>query len=926
MPLCVVCGNKLGCTRADQHLGQSGVEQPCALKKGALWVHVMDDAGEAVKGVVVDVSGSQKTTEDNGFARFDPMEAQKYTAKLPDKLPDAYDAPEATSSDVWLSQGEVAYLGFSLPRKPKLKVKVVKKGEATKLFGDATVTITGVNKRATANAKTAGDTGLADLKTQAADEYTIEVALKSDDEKDFFVPAIPNVKLEAGEDRVLTVEVEPVNVVTPKIEVEYKVVLLDRKLAAHKVGSEDPIYADLTRIEVSFSETNAEHPHETGAKVELDPPDGAEVYLDAKCTTKLTADLTKDDLPKGKAKELYLRGAKAGALKVTFTLKDPEPADKQKIRLDKNPAESPMAVIALELEAYSAKKAHSKVFADDDAPTHTKLTDEGKVKKGRILVVQDGGKHGRAKVVVKKPDDALWTTGAADYEVILAQKATSGSLKLYDAETGGTLKQDLSSGPLKLKKADLTGDATYWVEGAAASDDLRQTWLHLGLDRPVGGLAKAEKTLGDVARFTVVELAWVKPDTADYKQYVNLAADVSHPEHGRELKAKAKLSKALKDVELMFSLVPDAGNEADIPDKSKHDKPKDTDAAVKTDDKGEVESSALKLSIRGGHKFKVAVYPLEAPPPKKLVPDKSVSKDIEIWRELFYTVVCMKRYDGTDYSDRLDEAGVASTFGAAFIKMTRKGGVVIKPFTSVVKDSQIGTWHGNNFGGNLPLTLNIGLIEAQTGDATQDVDRSWDANADWNGVAKTSTETLSGFTFDLSDPAEWLDSAYYQNTDLGGWTQLAADKVKLVLDGLDHKLKVDLSTIVTGGVTVDKIKLKATLKALDEWSGDKTNHGILIGMRWREQSYPGQVDDSARQTTLHETGHFLGLAPTTRGNNAQDANNRWYFQTGNHCSYNTDGCVMYDAFKFVFDFCDHCTGSLLSRDFTSPPVDAAAAY
>jgi hypothetical protein len=900
--------------------------KPCALKKAVLWVHVMDDRGEAVKGIEVDVAGAKKSSEDSGFARFDPVKDSEVLAvTLPAQLPDAYDDPQPKSGKAQLAPGEVGYVSFSLPRKPKLKVKVVQKGVPAKLFGKADVKITGKAKSKTATKTSLDGTGLADLEFQTADEYTVEVTLDPEDAKGFFVPALAPVTLAAGDDKEVPVEVEPINVVTPKIVVEYKVVLLDRNLSTHQGVGETKIFADPTRVEVSFTETNPDYTHDTGAVIT-----GAKVkiYTDEGCQNELVdGKLTKADLEKGKVKELYLRGTAAGTFDLTLTLNDP--SDKAKAKLDQNPAKVAMAVVELQLEAYSAKKAHSKVLVDDDAPTHTKLSDEDKIKKGRLLVLQDGdGRHGRAKVVVKKPDDALWTTGDADYEVHVVLKAASGALKLFDAETAGTLKKDLGSGALELKKTDLGADLTLWAEGSGVSDDFRQTWLHLALDRPIRDLPKKVKACGDVARFTVIDVAKVTPDTDDYKQYVNLPADVSHPEHGRKLKPKAKLTKALENVELMFSLVPDAANVVDIPDTVKHDKPKDTDAAVKTDNQGEVATAELKLSIHGGDKFKIAVYPLEAPPPKKVPPAKCLSKDIEIWRELFYTVVCMQRYDGaTDYSDRLDLGGVSAKLADGFVKFTAKGAAVIKPFTSVVKDSQIATWNGTNFAPDADRTINIGMIEAQTGNASQPVDRAWDANADFAAGTKVSTETLNGFTFDLSARTEWLDSASYLNTDVPGvWTPLAPDTLTLALDALTHKLRVDLSTIVTGGVTVDKIKLKAKLKKLPEWSGDKTGKCILIGMRFREIGYPGQVPDSARQTTLHETGHFLGLAPAKLGNNAQGANGRLYQSNGPHCNFNVNQCTMYHAFRMVFDYCDHCTGSLKSRDLTSPPIASTAGY
>jgi hypothetical protein len=919
-------------------IDEVGGPLPCQNKKkkiehkGAIWVHVIDDTGANVKDVGVTVEGTKKKTDGSGMARFDAMDEGDHAVtldKLAGELDKGYDLPVTTTETATVSAGNTVNGTFVLTRKAKLTVKVFEKKNGA-LFKGATVTVTG--KGDPGDKQTA--LGIADYGKLSAGPYTVKVALEQEDAKGFFAPKDAlDVNLVIGVDREVLVEAEAINVVTPKIEVEYKVVLLDRKLSAHKALGEDAIFADPTYIQVSFSETNADYPHEAGAKLVFDPADAVEVYTDDKCTTKLAADLTKDDLPKGAAKKLYLRGVKAGTFKVKLTLNDPP--DKTKIKLDKNPAEAAMGVVELEVEAYSAKKAASKVLVDDSDPTHTKLSDEDKIKKGRLLVLQDGGRQGRAKVVVKKPNDILWTTGDADYEVHAALKATSGALALYDAETAGSLKD-----PVKLTKNDFNGgDVTFWAEGTGVTDDFRQAWLHLALDRPDRDLAKTVKACGDVARFTIVDIAKVTPDTVDYKQYVNLPVDVSHPEYGRELKSKAKLTKDLKDVELMFALVPDAGNEADLPDTVKHDKPKDLDVAVKTDVSGEAESAKLKFSIHGGDKFKVAVYALEAPPPKKLAPDKSVSKEIVIWRQLYYTMTCMKRADGSDYSDRLDEVGVQAKFESVFIKFTRTGGVTIKDFTSAVRDSggvrlnQISLWNPANFPADADRTINIGLIEAQTSSNTTDVDRSFAADGTFNLMTRVSTETLNRFTFDLGAQADWLSSGTveYENSDNPGvWTAIADNKATLTLVGLDHKLNVDLSAVVIGLVTVDKIKVKVRLKKLSEWSGDRTGRCVLVGMRWREMMYSGtgQVPDAVRRTTLHEIGHFLGLAPVKKGNAAQDANDQWYNNnnTGPHCNYLMSQCVMYHAFEMVWDPCAVCSASLKTRDLSSPPIDAAGGY
>lgn len=825
MSFCAKCGQAMKCTSCVD-VPLSG-KQDCPLKKGAIWVQVVDDLGAPVKGCSITVGGTTKATDDAGFVHYDPLDDTAHEVDAVGPIP-------ASHLDT-----------HSLPLAPKVSCKV-NKGEIT----------------------------------------------------------FHKFKL------------ENVNIVTPKIEVEYKVVLLERELAKH-LGS-DKVYAEPTRVELSFTQTNPAHPYELGGKFKCDPAK-VEVYLDEACTKKLTGDLTKDQLKADSTLLLYLKGVTAGAFSASLELEDPA---KPLIKRKDNPAEQAMAVVAVELELYGDKKAHSKVFFDTTALTRTKLSDADKIAKGRIVQTQDGGKHARAKLVVKKPD-ALWTFGQDDYKLVLRKAAASGDVQVFKAETGGAPV----ALPLDLAKSDLAADLTLWVEGAGASSAMHSVRLLLDLDRAAGGLAFTAKKNGDLAMFTVAEFAKITPETDDYKQYVNLPEEGAHPEYGRELIAKAKLTTALENVEIMFSLIPASANTADIPPNTKHVPPKDLDVAVKTNSSGEADSGKLKLSAYGGDKFQVAAYLVEAPPPGDAAPSKSLSKALEIWRQLYYRVACMKRADNTLYSNRLDEAAFKTNFDDLFVKFSPVGTVQSRDFQAVVKDNQIAAWNGATFGADQARTLNIGLIEAQTSNGATEVERIWAADSDYDGSLLVSTETLSKFTLDLSSTAEWLESAWYRDTDVSpaDWHAVAASQVSLVLAVLDHKLKVDLTGVVPG-IAIDKIELKVKVKILDEWSGDRSGSSILIGMRWREIAHPSDVMRAALQTMLHEAGHYLGMAPAQLANTALGANTQQYQSNGPHCNFGTDQCTMYHAFGFVFDFCATCGGSLKARDMTAPPLSSTAAY
>jgi hypothetical protein len=673
----------------------------------------MDDLGDAVKGVDVEVVGVKRSpTGGNGFARFDPLEARKYTAKLPDDLPAAYDAPRTRTADAWLDQGEVGYLSFSLPRKAKVKIKVIKKGDGTQLFGGATVKLTGKAKGGSATATTANDTGLIEPQTVTADEYTLAVTLKSDDDERFFVPDLAPVMLAAGDDKEVIVEVEPVNLVTPKIEVEYKVVLLDRKLSAHQDGGEDKIVADPTYVEVSFAETNADYTHDVGAEFKCDP-DNVEVYVDAECKTKLTGDLTKSDMPKGKAKKLYLRGVKAGTFKATLTLKDAP--DKKKIRLDKNPAEQAMGVVELELKVHQQDaSALAKLQVDPDTepvstyhtnlkdlalPDQKEMSDADKVKIGRVLHAQKDGNHGRARILLKKLDRAQWPAGTDKYEVVVSATNASGALAFHKKPEGDDAE------PLKLTVSDLLGgDKEFWAEGKTVTDKARDIRLDVGLNRDGDGLASTPKHNGDWARFTVVQIKEVKMtvttasgkaevwNDTDKRFYINTDVDPdgralkTKSASGKTIKVTAEVTPPIKDVKVHFMLVPDKDNHEKahwgngLPSAFKF---KDLDRTLKatdranpkdvmhfhakTDGSGFAQMDDLVLSRFGGDKFRIGAYIDEDPHLAKYVDGASTRKPalgdaFTVWRRIWAQIT---RDQNATLSAR---NATAAGFEAAFVE------------------------------------------------------------------------------------------------------------------------------------------------------------------------------------------------------------------------------------------------------------------
>lgn len=485
-------------------------------------------------------------------------------------------------------------------------------------------------------------------------------------------------------------------VVTPRIELEYKVVLLDKKLSQNQKDTAGTAETklitadDVTIVQVSATQLLGSVPYTSGGSFSVAPAH-VKVYTDMRCTRLLERPLTHAELMGGAPFNLYLKAAAKGAFVAKLTL---EPSGDGHV-IVRPPATKDMAVAELDLRLHRHDKSAIEALevdpdVDPIASYHTALKNKAlpdqkemtaaeKVVPGRLLHAQIGGNHGRARLLLKKLAADQWPAGSDDYEIVLTQEAlndsgdAAGSIKLFDKEAEG-VEQAL---PLKLKVKDLKAkDAEYWVEGAACSNGAHSVVLDAGLDRPDGidPVAKEAKRFGDWARFTVVRIdkdklkldytasagqpvAWDEPAK---RYFINFKAD---PE-GRKIKLKGALTEKIAGVTVHFMLAPDKDNMktanwgVDLPSTWKW---KDVDAAVKhtdktdrkkllhlsaqTDDKGELTISGLQLSRFGGDVFHLAAYVDQDPHLSKFVdghPDLGtrkpvmVDKAITVWRKFWY--------------------------------------------------------------------------------------------------------------------------------------------------------------------------------------------------------------------------------------------------------------------------------------------------
>lgn len=612
MALCPSCGKNLSCS-CGAPKPASSPEQPCPLKKGAIWVHVLDDAAGNITGATVKRGGDSKPSNGDGLAIFDPLDAGTYEVELSalgveDQKKYELPTPLPKQSSV-VSNGEIAYIGFEVKRKPALKVKVVKKGDPSKLFANAVVTVSG---KETPGDKNSGSNGIADIGFVAAGSYTVKVTLSTEDAKAFattidFSKETEKVELTHGQDKTVEVFVEDINVVVPKVELEYKAVLCDTEQYKKQSG-ERPIRPCATYVQLSLTQSNLDHPFAKEAAFTCSPAN-VEMFLDELCTKAAPAKLTAEMLKGADSKpfKLYLRGKTVGKIKAKLTLDD---AADRFIKLDKNPTpDEELGVVKIEFKLFQHDKAEiDKLEVDPDTdpvgtyytnlnnqalPEPVEMKPEARVgepkagdaaKPGRLLHVQSGdGDFGRAKLVCKKIDFANLPDGCADYFVTLAaglgtekddpptkrfggddDKPAPGAVKFFDAETAGSEQTDIKVKFSALKDAE----KTFWVEGAAETEIPCGLRVHAGMDRDAGGLEKTAKRNADWARFTVIKIQEVKVDytvvantpnawdSAENRFYINFQADPD----GRKITIGATLTKALKNVDLHFLLGPHKDN------------------------------------------------------------------------------------------------------------------------------------------------------------------------------------------------------------------------------------------------------------------------------------------------------------------------------------------------------------------------------
>ena len=725
-----------------------GTKQDCPLKESGLLVVVLRESDRApVKNALVLIQGATsatKKTGKDGIAFYKPVDPGSYTINvtLPSDIARDYVKPDAATQAV--AEGSCPIKVIHAEQLAALKVHVYHKDEPAKGVGGTNIEIPAGAQALSARKTNDGD-GIADFGKTKAGKYTIRATLKESVEKNFtLVFHTKDVTLKPGKETVVPLEVVQ-HVVTPKIEMEYKVVLLNPKLP----DPDSAIKTDPTYIVVSAEQSRKSNPFKGTGKLKCSPAN-VEAFLDEACTKKLPgnlaggADLSNAQITGAKGLKIYFKGKTAGQFDVSLEL---VASKTDTVRVEKpvqGKGKHKMGVVRLEMKLHRQDIVEiEKLEVDPDTdpvdnyytnlknkalPEQKEMTDEEKVKQGRLLHVQKDGNFGRAKLVCKKLVAGQWPAGTDDYEIVLAQENKSGSLEAFDKESEGTLK----ALPVKVKVSDAkTKDQTWWIQGKTATNKLREARLHLGIDRAKGGLAKKPKNNGDWARLSVVEIKEVKVDykptrkkpikydISKHRFYINQGAtwdgtnkkfttDANTDANGRKVVIGAQLSQAIKDVTVYFMLAPDKNNRKaanwgkdmpatwkwkDIDSKVKHldktGRKKILHLSAKTDDKGYAKAE-LTLSRFGGDVFWPACYIDEDPHLAKFVDGHAdlekrkpvkASHSVAVWRKFWYQEVKVAGLNVAGFGDaaRTYEDVKAEMLASPAVEMTKVKANTISP-------------------------------------------------------------------------------------------------------------------------------------------------------------------------------------------------------------------------------------------------------
>ncbi|MCM8534118.1 MAG: hypothetical protein NE330_23350 [Lentisphaeraceae bacterium] len=762
-----------------------------------------------------------------------------------------------------------------------------------------------------------------------------------------------------------TVQRQSIIEVRPTVEAEYKVIALDKELSKHQPDEEDKITVDLVYIQVSLKHSENSEVYDKGAKIVTDES-AIELYEDKELKKKLDLqkEISADKLTS--PMKLYVKPLKEG--KVDIELK-PIASDNQRFRLveDDKIKKKSLTIFKFNLKVFQQDASslngltcnpdqdESTYHSDLESlvlPDQIVLTDEDKIKKGRLLHLQDDENFGRAKIELPKLP-STWPDNCQDYEIVLnkPESSRSGDFTLWDSEFKGK-KVNL---PYKVKAKDLLKkEKVVWFEGSAETSKSCELRLNMALDRPEGGLAKKVKNHLDWANFTVVKINEVKFEyvaTSGPNPWDENSGKLSINLYGRKIKIKAKLSQKIKDIPVHIMLAEHKDNRkqanwgVDMPsdwawkdvkaDIKYLDKTARTDllhVSNKTNIDGEVECE-VTLSQCGGDKFSPAAYISQDPHLAKYIPAKSSlaklkpvlsAKEITVWRKVFMQItkdkdfaipsraVSIGAYEKVKTT--LEEAGSVD-----FVKATAPANTYAKkwlyePGAADTDVAVIGTHNQAeyfklfNADKNKPK-CHVVVCEKQWDEAAPDrftflVDGFSDSTKRVSKEIKLRLDAKRGFISPYYDGATAYISGSWKKSG-GSWTNFTADPVIVEQNrsSVSH-VKVVLPANAGIPTSLKPIKVKLKIKQMSgPWLGDASTSPNILAVYDND-------DDDFNDTISHEIGHLLKQVYKSSDTGIA-AHGEQYNKNGSHCKhdYPAKPCVMYEAGPMagaIHKYCEKC--------------------
>lgn len=375
---------------------------------------------------------------------------------------------------------------------------------------------------------------------------------------------------------------------------------------------------------------------------------------------------------------------------------------------------------------------------------------------------------------------------------------------------------------------------------------------------------------------------WDAPHTSDRDQFVNLPADWDPPNNGTQVELQGHIEPRTAGVTVIFNIIPNSANESDTP-------PASLGAASATTNENGEATVTLTLPVYGGSKFKVGgkVSSMERP---------AESGELTVWRKVFYQITAMANSPAPENlsfsapSDMITE--LRSAFDPVFFKI--EAGVKASDTTpyqahlTAAQRSSVGnTLRTSAVDARSPFKMNIVMIDRADIVAEQE----------WTNAATTANVQLPRYYRAWTHEDSVIRAQYERRP--GTWANL------INVQEVFHPTQSEFAFIrgqipgFTAGSTVNvRIGYRYQRGNAGGWGGTTGTLFMCIG-RQRRANAASPTGAELQQALTHETGHALGLVPTTAPAGWRDTDPRDNGYSLRHCGYRTTAtppvprCVMW---------------------------------